>query len=390
MYLTQVSNRQQEADFLDVHNQINKDNPTWIRPLNKDIRAVFDPRQNKAFRNGEATRWLLQTDTGRTIGRIAAFVNHRYRNKGDDVRVGGVGFFDCIDDQRAAGSLFDGAKQWLRERGMEAMDGPINFGERDKWWGLLVAGFESPLYLMNYNPPYYQRLFDAYGFKNFYNQICWKMTVGSESAQLAPKFYTAHQTFADNPDVRAEHLTKARLRKYATDFSTVYNQAWAKHEGNKQIGDEQAYRLFKTMAPVLDERLIWFVYYKDVPVAMWLNIPDLNQIIAHLGGKFNGWAKLKFLLLRRLGVCTRFVGLAYGIVPEFQGSGIDYFMIVEAEKVIKAATRYKEVELQWQGDFNPKMLNISRNLGAQQNRLLVTYRHLFDPEKPFHRHPVIL
>ncbi len=390
MNIIQVSNRQEDDDFLTVHGQFNQDNPNWIKPLSKDVRAVFDPKQNKTFRQGELVRWLLQNDERQPIGRIAAFVNNRYTNKGDDIRVGGIGFFDCINDQQAANYLFDTAREWLQKRGMEAMDGPINFGERDKWWGLLVTGFEPPLYTMNYNPPYYQQLFENYGFKNFYNQLCWRMTVASESTQLQPKFHTAHQTFANNPDFRVIHLTKSRLRTFATDFSTVYNRAWSKHEGNKEMRVEQAYQLFKAMAPILDEKLIWFVYHKEVPVAMWLNIPDLNQIVTHLNGRFDLWGKLKFLVLRRLGVCTRFVGLAYGIVPEFQGTGIDYFMIVEAEKVIKASTRYKELELQWQGDFNPKMLNISRNLGAEQSRLLVTYRHLFDPQKPFHRHPVIM
>jgi hypothetical protein len=86
------------------------------------------------------------------IGRIAAFVNKRYKNKGDDVPVGGMGFFDCINNQEAADMLLDVARHWLGQRGMEAMDGPINFGERDKWWGLLVEGFHEPLWSMNFNP----------------------------------------------------------------------------------------------------------------------------------------------------------------------------------------------------------------------------------------------
>lgn len=243
MDLIQVTNRQQEIEFLDVHYQINKGNPGWIRPLDKDIRTVFDPLQNKAFRHGEAIRWLLQTSSGKTIGRIAAFVNQRYRNKGDDVRVGGIGFFDYIDDQQAANSLFDGARQWLQERGMEAMDGPINFGERDKWWGLLVEGFESPLYTMNYNPPYYQQLFDTYGFKNFYNQLCWKMAVASESAQLDPKFYKAHLTFADNPDVRAE-------RSYFPDATGGGSAGYGcHHRGVSELAVCQGSRRWATVGP---------------------------------------------------------------------------------------------------------------------------------------------
>ena len=78
----------------------------------------------------------MKNEEGKLIGRIAAFVNKKYKNKGDDVPVGGIGFFDCINDQEAADMLFDVAKHWLIQKGMEAMDGPINFGERDRWWGI--------------------------------------------------------------------------------------------------------------------------------------------------------------------------------------------------------------------------------------------------------------
>ena len=51
------------------------------------------------------------------------------------------------------------------------MDGPINFGDRDQWWGLLVKGFEfTPLYANPYNFEYYIKLFENYGFQNYFNQ----------------------------------------------------------------------------------------------------------------------------------------------------------------------------------------------------------------------------
>ena len=115
------------------------------------------PPKNKTFRHGECTRWVLQTSEGEFLGRIAAFINKKYKNKGDEFLVGGIGFFDCINDQSAADMLFDVAKHWLLQRGVEAMDGPINFGERDRWWGLVTEGFQEPLYCMNYNPPFYRR-----------------------------------------------------------------------------------------------------------------------------------------------------------------------------------------------------------------------------------------
>ncbi|MFD2200476.1 hypothetical protein [Shivajiella indica] len=389
MSLLMVTSKQDEADFLKVHLNINQSNPNWIRPLDQDVLAVFDPKKNKFLKQGEIVRWVLKDTEQKPIGRIAAFVNRKYKNKGDKFPVGGIGFFDCIDDQISANTLFDTAKEWLSEKGMEAMDGPINFGDRDKWWGLLVEGFHQPIYNMNYNPPYYQKLFETYGFEPFYNQICFYLEVASESKQLDPKFYISHEKYSQLPEFKVSHLRKNDLTKFANDFSTVYNKAWATHDGNKEIAPAHALKLFNSIKPVMDEKLIWFTYYKDEPIAMWVNLPDINQIIKNFNGKLGLWEKLKFFFLKTFGKNSNFVGLVFGIVPEFQGKGIDYFMIVEAEKVIKKSTAYKTLELFWQGDFNPKILNISKNLGGKQSRRLITYRYLFDRSRKFERHPIL-
>jgi len=266
------------------------------------------------------------------------------------------------------------------------MDGPINFGERDRWWGLVVEGFKPPIYLMNYNLPYYRQLFETYGFKNFYNQVCWHLDVNTV---LTERFVVQHQKYSVNPGFKAIRIDKMRLNKFAADFSSIYNQAWAKHEGNKEMRKETALKMLQAMKPIIDEDLMWFTYHNDQPVAMWINLPELNQIIKHLNGSFNFFAKLKYFWLKKKGVCNKFTGIVFGVVPEYQGKGIDYYMIVEAATVIQQKKQYQELELQWQGDFNLKMLNISKNLGARQSRLLSTYRYLFDRSKEFKRHPVL-
>src|SRR5688572_26056931 len=135
MKITEVTTPELARQFILVNVLLYKNDPHYIRPLDKDINEVFDPLKNKAHVTGETRRWLLQDDAGRYIGRIAAYYNPKYRNKGDGFKVGGLGFFDCIHDQVAANLLFDTARHWLQSKGVEAMDGPINFGERDKWWG---------------------------------------------------------------------------------------------------------------------------------------------------------------------------------------------------------------------------------------------------------------
>jgi len=92
-------------------------------------------------------------------------------------RTGGIGFFDCINNQEAANMLFDAGKHWLMKAGMEAMDGPVNFGSREHFWGCLVDGFYEPVYNMPYNYPYYANLFEQYGFKNYFNQYTYHMSL---------------------------------------------------------------------------------------------------------------------------------------------------------------------------------------------------------------------
>ena len=389
MQLTEVKDAATKREFILANVLPNRQNPHYIRPLDKDVESVFSPQTNKAFRHGECIRWVLKNNNGQLIGRIAAFVNSKYRNKGDDMKVGGMGFFDCINDQQAADMLFDVAKHWLMQKGMEAMDGPINFGERDRWWGLVVEGFQEPLYGMNYNPPYYRQLVENYGFKPFFNQICFGL---DPLAPLKPRLFERHAMVARDPGFRAVHINKDHLKKYAADFATIYNAAWAQHGGMKELRTEQVLQMFHTMKPVMDENIIWFVYHHDRPVAVLVNLPDLNQWFKYLNGRFDIWGKLKFFWLKRTKTCKKFTGLVFGIVPEYQGKGVDSYMAVEASRVLRSGKLpYTEYEMQWIGDFNPRMLNVAEHLGdVSRSRILTTYRYLFDRTREFRPHPVLL
>ncbi|MBS1588324.1 MAG: hypothetical protein JST52_01795 [Bacteroidetes bacterium] len=383
MQMLEVINEQDRKQFLEMPIPIYANDENWIRPLDKDIEEVFDPAKNKFFKQGECKRWLLKDKQGKVLGRIAAFINKKYKN---DQPTGGIGFFECTNDQNAANFMFDHCKNWLKERGMEAMDGPINFGERDRWWGLQIEGFQPPLYCMNYNPPYYQQLFESYGFKPYYYQLCYAMEV---KTKLQEKFYKRHHEVSQDPNFRFIPIDKKQLNKFAADFAKVYNKAWAGHGGGKQIEERAVLKMFKKMKPVLDENITWFTYYKDEPIGIWVNLPDLNQYFRHLNGKFGWLQKLKFLWLQKFGSCSKFVGLVFGIIPEFQGKGVDSYMIVEASQIVQPNSKYSQYEMMWVGDFNPKMVNIAENLGTHCSRKLATYRYLFDQNLVFKRHPML-
>lgn len=385
MQLIEVKDKATAQQFLELPVQLYKKDKNWIRPLDSDIEDIFNPEVNKFFRHGEATRWILVDDKKNVIGRVAAFIDRKTAKK-TEYTTGGMGFFECIDNQEAANLLFDTCKNWLLEKGMEAMDGPINFGDRDKWWGLLIKGFYEPIYGMPYHHAYYQPLFENYGFKEYFQQFTYHRPVEGE---LPEKYKEKSDRIARDAKYSFQHIEARKLEKYAEDFRTIYNKAWAKHSGVSEMPKAQAMNIMKQMKPVLDEDIIWFAYYDKEPIAFFIMIPELNQIFKHLNGKLKGkWdiiAKLKFLYHKYTGSCKKMFGVAFGVVPEFQGKGLEGAIVMAAARHIQPMGRYTEFEMNWIGDFNPKMMRVAESAGGNIRKVHATYRFIFDQSKPFYR-----
>jgi hypothetical protein len=377
----EVQNDSQKKEFLEFPARLYKNDKNYIRPRNIDIEEVFNPERNKFFRDGECTRFLFKNRDNETVGKVAVFINRTYEQ---DQPTGGIGFFDCINSQEAADFIFDHCKNWLQQRGMEAMDGPINFGERDKFWGLVIEGFVEPLYGMNYNFPYYKDLFENYGFKIYFEQLCFSRPIFAEVSRV---FTVMHAKHSKNPEISARPMTNAHLGKFAKDFTEIYNKAWAAHGEGKRMEGSKVLKMFKTMKPIINEHISWFVYENEKPVAMWINLPDTNQWFKYLNGKFGIWEKLKFLWIKKFRKNEKMIGLVFGVVPEWQRKGLEGYMIWEGTQHLRKHTDFKVTEMQWIGDFNPKMIKIAENLDTTVTRKLATYRYLFDRNKAFERHP---
>lgn len=146
MKLIEVTDKETRQSFYRVAKELYCKDPHWVCPLDAEIEDVFNPHENILFKAGEAIRWILLDDNRKLIGRVAAFYNKDKASKSEQP-TGGMGFFECINDREAAFLLFDQCKKWLQERGMEAMDGPITFGENITFWGLLVEGYTMPMAL---------------------------------------------------------------------------------------------------------------------------------------------------------------------------------------------------------------------------------------------------
>ncbi len=385
MKLIEVADRKSEKMFLDTARVIYKDDDIWVCPLDQHIRNVFNPDTNPYYKHGTAARWVLTGDDNRLLGRIAAFIDFNMA-KTYDQPTGGTGFFECINDMQAAGLLFNTAREWLRERGMEAMDGPINFGETDKYWGLLVDGFTHPSFEIAYNPPYYQALFENYGFRVYYKMEGFHYDL---TKPLDDRFRKIAEWVAAKPGYEFRHFTWKEQDKYVADFAEVFNEAWASFKENfEPLGPDYIKSTLKKARAILDEEFIWLAYFEGKPIAIYLMFPDLNQILKHLNGKLDPLSLVKFLWLKNRKTMTRARGMLMGVIPKYQGLGIESAFILKLREAIRHKPHYKEVEFSWVGDFNPKMRKIFVSVGSISVKHYNTYRYLFDRTKEFKRYPI--
>ena len=128
MKVLKATDRGTRKKFLDVARVVYTNDPVWVCPFDNEIEAIFTPEKNPYHKHGEVERWIMYDDKNNLTGRIAAFIDKNLACTYDQP-TGGIGFFECINDKKAAFLLFDTAKEWLVSRGMEAMDGPINTGD---------------------------------------------------------------------------------------------------------------------------------------------------------------------------------------------------------------------------------------------------------------------
>jgi GNAT superfamily N-acetyltransferase len=389
MQISEVKKAADRKEFIRFPKELYRNDPDWVASLDTQVEAVFDPTKNQAFGHGEAIRWILRDDEQKTIGRIAAFIDY-VRSKANNQPTGGVGYFEVVDNREAAFILFNTARDWLASKGMEAMDGPINFGENDNNWGLLVEGFMQQGFGMPYNKKYYRSFFEDFGFKKYFEQYSYHRTVRDSNnviVEFPSRMMKIAEWLSKRPGYSFRHFELKDKRRFVNDIVEIYNSTWSVFKEdftplNPQFLEES----IKKTKPFVDEELIWFAYYYDRPIAFFILYPDLNQIIKHFNGKLHLWNKIRFIYYKLTHKMTRMRAVAGGVHPSYQNSGIESTIFLQLYKVFKTRRWYKELELSWVGDFNPKMIAIYEALEASRAKTHITYRYLINKELPFRRY----
>lgn len=347
-------------------------NPQYIYPLESDIEGIFSSK-NAAFSPSNYQLWVVLNDKNQALGRIAAFIDAE-RNKELSLPVGGLGFFEAIDEDQVAHLLLETAEDWLRARGMQAVDGPINFGERDKFWGLLTQGWYRPIYQETYNPPYYQRFFEDRAYIPHEQCLTMRGVVsefpGDRLAGLAARVRERYGLYT-------KQITKDNLQQCAADFATAYNAAFSHNAYFKPLTAEVIYPAFQAMKPILDPHLTCLAYTKEhEPIGLAGLIPDINCFLHGNGGTMKWWQLPKFLWRLRFQQQRNCKGIAFGIAKDYQRQGV-YPLMVDAmfqSGQQHNAHTYRYVDMATIRGHNDLMVSTCRQMNTDIHRVHIAYR----------------
>ena len=355
--------------FHSVPGLVYADDPNWIFPIASDVEDTFNPNKNLVYKQGASALFVLMDDKNLPVGRIAAFIDH-LRNTALPYPIGGIGFFECVENNDYADALFERAEAWLVEQGAAAVDGPINFGERDKYWGLLDRGWYPPLFLENYQPRYYKKFFTRRGYIPF-EQI---LTLRGETKDIPTERFKA---FADRirrtSNVVVEGFKFSEAERYARDFCEVYNASFKDFQHFKPVNPELVHRFLQGARPFIDPNLMCIVYFDGKPAGFCLLFPDLNPLLKPFHGKLNWLNGLKFLLKKHLTKSFSAKGMGFGVHPDYRTKGISAFLLE-----FMASDRNKRVYpimyLPTIRAHNKEIISIYDRMFVSVNRVHIAYR----------------
>lgn len=317
--------------FLKFAWEIYKGDENWVPPLLFDKKKILNKEKNPFFKHAEMDSFLaLRGD--KIVGRISAIKNDRHNEYHND-KIGFFGFFECFDDQEAANLLFDTAKEWLHTRGLTEMRGPANPSSNDEY-GLLVDGFDDPpRLLMTYNPSYYGKLIENYGFQKSKDLLAIKLE--NHKLKEAEKIWRSIDLVKKRTGLSVRSLNMKKFNSELEIFKEVYNKAWAPNWGFVPLTDEEIDAMAEDLKPLVDPNLVLFGEINGETVCAALVMPDYNFIFKEMNGRLLPFNWIKLFTQNKKIPWARIITL--GVIPGFQKRGLD--AVLYAEIVLRAEQR---------------------------------------------------
>ncbi|HEX6559325.1 MAG TPA: GNAT family N-acetyltransferase [Longimicrobiales bacterium] len=304
--------------------RIYQDDPQWVPPLLGELEKVLDRTKHPFHRHADVAYFLARKN-GEVVGRITASINHLY-NDFHDTRIGNFGFFECIDDVEVAHALLDTAEEWVAQRGMTVVQGPMNFSTNEEFAspGVLVDGFDTPpVVMMSHNPRYYARLLEACGYAKEKDLLSYWV----DGDEIPERLVQGIARISKAQNVQLRTLDMKDLDNEIVRIKEIYNSAWERNWGFVPMTDAEFDYMAEAVKPIIEPRLVILAEIDDEPVGFALQLRDLNKAFKHMNGRLLpfGWAK--FLWYKRHIPTTRVLTL--GVKPEHRKKGIDAMLILQ-------------------------------------------------------------
>lgn len=347
--------------------EIYKGNKNWVPPLIKDMKEALDPEKDPMLQKGEREIFLAFLDN-KPAGRIYVGIDISL-NKKKNANMAHFALFECIDNTDVSGALFDAAIQWLKGKNINEVRGPVAQAgtDSDEYKGLLVDAFDQPPVIMNsYNPEYYEKLIENYGFEKDYDVYAYFLDQNklftsdpAKTIEYAKKRYNFRVDTLNKKNIEGE----IRALKYILDLAVP--DEWPDMVAPSL---EEVREIAAKLIPVADPDIIVIARSGDEPVGFGIALPDYNQILIHLNGKITPLAALKYLWYKRKINRVRFFVMF--VIPAFRKKGVSYAIYYE---IFKNGTQKGFIfgEGSTIGETNVQMRKDIESFGGQRYK---TYR----------------
>jgi len=306
--------------FIDFPHALYESDPSYVPALYIAEKQLLTKHP---FYLHSETRLFLVSEEGRVTGRIAAIHNKNYVAFSGKME-GFFGFFDCENDTETASLLFKAVEEWLAERKIYVLNGPVN-PSTNETCGMLIRGFDSPpMIMMPYNAPYYEALAERCGFHKLVDLVAYEVRKDS----LFDKTQRVLEAFSERLKQKNVIIRPIDLRKFDREVDglmKVYNKAWDKNLGFVPMTEKEFRHLAADLRLVLDKDFCLVAEMNGEIIGFALGVPDINQAqIRVKRGRLLPFGLLKLLWHKR-----RIDGLrvlALGVLEPYRKMGIEAVM----------------------------------------------------------------
>ncbi len=333
----------------------------WVPPLLFELKKRLSPKKHPFHKHADVQYFLARLN-GQVVGRIAAIVNHRHIQFHNE-SVGFFGFLESIDDQEVAWALLAAAEQWVGQRGVQSIRGPMSFSTNEEC-GLLVDGFHAaPMVMMPHHRPCYARLLRIAGYAKTKELFAYLIDRREGDVVAIPeRLVQGVEYLRQKQAITIRSIDLRRFTEEIRVLHAIYHRAWAHNWGFVPMTEAEVDLLANTLRLIADPRLCLIAELENRPVGFALALPDYNQALRHMNGRLFPFGFLKFLWYRRRIDALRI--LLLGTNPDVRVRGLDAMLYLKLWQDAPAYG-YRFVECSWILKDNWAMRRGLERMGAQ-------------------------